>query len=496
MKKYLLLLLFSAFIISCSKKEVVISGKVNNASPLSRVEIIDVSSVATLPIANFGFDEKGNFSDTLNIEKNGVYALIYNGRVGSIYLKKGQNIHITGNASNFPEDLKVSGEGQANNEFLSESQKFTDEYLSKLNVEVLKKNEADFIKEMEKYASDINKKVDEIAKAKKADSEVVNWKKDELLVNLLMISTQYELMHGQLTGNANFKVSDKFKEGQKKLEKSSFIKDFPVFRQYYLAKLQNDFKEFAKPYLEDTKITQTEVFLKFLDTKKELNQETKDYLASFVATQFDLHPQNPKAEQAYKAISEKLKSSEIKKELEKVFTTITGIKVGTQAPEGALIGQDGKAVKVADFKGKPTLLVFYSSFATGMVEHIVPTLKELSDFYKSKMNFVYINLDDNQKQFQDTSKALMKDITGVNLYAKGGLKSEIAKQYYIYGFKLPSFIVLDKEGKIASKAFLNIIDSEFIETLNKQTGLTAPVQPNITEPESEELHHENDGHNH
>lgn len=495
MKKYLLLLLFSMFVVSCSK-EVVIYGKVNNASPLSRVEIIDISSVATLPIANFGFDEKGNFSDTITIEKSGIYALVYNGRANSVYLKKGQNIQITGNASNFPEDLKISGEGQANNEFLIESQRFVDKYLSKLNVDILKKNEADFIKEMEKYTKDINKKVDEIAKTRKADKEVLSWKKDELLVTLLMISTQYELMHGQLTGKMNFKVSDKFKQKQKTLEKNFFIKRYPTYRQYHLAKLQHDLRIFAKPYIENTKITQTEIFLKFLDTRKELNQETKDYLASFAATQFDLYPQNPKAEQAYKAVTERVKSSVIKKELEKVFVTISGIKVGTQAPEGSLIRGDGKTVKVADFRGKPTLLVFYSSFATGMSEHIVPTLKELSDFYKSKMNFAYINFDDDQKQFQNASKTLMKNITGVNLYAKGGLKSEIAQRYHVYGFKLPSFVILDKNGKITGRMYLNITEPEFIEILNKQTGLTAPVHLGAAEPTDEEIHHEHDGHNH
>lgn len=495
MKKYLFLLLFSVFIISCSKKEVIISGKINNASPLSRVEIIDVSSVATLPIANFGFDNNGSFSDTLNIEKDGVYAIVYNGRANFLYLKKGENINLTGNASNFPEDLKITGEGQGNNEFLIESQKFTNEYLSKLNINVLAKDETSFIKEMEKYAIDINKKVDEIAKTKKADNDVVQWKKDDLLVNLLMISAQYELMHGQLVGKPDFKVSTKFHEQQKKLEKSSFVKDFPAFRQYLLSKLQADFRKFATPYLNDTKITQTEVFLKFLDTRKELSQESKDYLASFIATQFDLNPHNEKAEQAMKALQEKIKDSKIKQDLEKVYNTISGLKIGTIAPEGDLIDQSGKSVKISAFKGKPTLLVFYSSFAPGMVESIAPAMKELGEFYKSKLNVLYINMDDNTKQFQNTSKSLLKGFFGVNAYAKNGLKSEIAKQYYIYGFKLPSFVVLDKEGKIASKSFINMIDAGLIEILNKQTGLIAP-QPQTLEIEEAEMHHENDGHNH
>ena len=69
------------------------------------------------------------------------------------------------------------------------------------------------------------------------------------------------------------------------------------------------------------------------------------------------------------------------------------------------------------------------------------------------------------------------------MYAEGGLNSEIAKKYGIYGFKLPSFIVVDNNGKIASRTFYNLGDQELVEILDKVTGLSAPkveqTTPNI-----------------
>ena len=89
MKKLLLIVLCTLFIVSCSnKKTVVISGKVVGGSPLERIEIINTSDAAPLPIANFGVDAQGNFSDTIQIPKNGVYTLSYGGNYGSIYLKE------------------------------------------------------------------------------------------------------------------------------------------------------------------------------------------------------------------------------------------------------------------------------------------------------------------------------------------------------------------------------------------------------------------------
>ncbi len=495
MKKYFLLILFAVFAISCSKKDLVFTGKINNPAPLSRIELIDVSSVATLPIANIGIDKKGNFSDTISVKKDGIYALVYQGKVNFLYLKNGENLNLEGNGSTFPEDLKISGKGQGNNEFLIESQKFITSYFSKLNQAVLAKNENDFIKEIEKYSADINKKLDEIAKSKNADKDVIEWKKSDLMVNLLMISSQYEMMHGQMTQNPDFKVSANFKESQKKFEKEALIKEFPAYRQYLLGKLEPDFRKFATPFLNDTKTTQTEVFLKFLETRKEFSQEQKDYLASYIATQFDLHPQNDKIDQVLKALTEKVKSENIKKDLERVYTAIIGPKVGSALPEVNFTKQDGKAYKISELKGKPTLLIFYSSFAPNIVQSAA-ALKEITEFYKAKLNVAYVNMDDDAKQFQKTSKSLFGGFTGVNLYAKGGLKSEAAQQLHIYGFKLPSFMILDKDGKVASKTVLglsNIQLTELIDILNKQTGLSAPV-PEASETEEE--HDEHDGHGH
>ncbi len=39
---------------------------------------------------------------------------------------------------------------------------------------------------------------------------------------------------------------------------------------------------------------------------------------------------------------------------------------------------------------------------------------------------------------------------------------------------MPNFIVVDKNGKIASRSFVNLGDADLITVLDKQTGLSAP----------------------
>lgn len=473
MRKLTLIALLLAFLASCSKKEVIISGKITNASPTDRIELIETSNVAAMPIVNIGLDEKGNFADTLTVEKEGVYALTYGGKMNFVYLKGGQNFSISGDGASFPENIKFDGEGKANNEFLVESQKATQDLLSKLDFSIVQKDETAFLAELKKFQTEVFKKIDDIAKTKKADSKVIDWKKGEFEVTLLAISVQYEQMHGQITNNPNFKTSQKFKDFQKDLEKDSHIKDFPTYRNYIFSKYEKDFQKFLEKEKNPESISYTDAFARFAENKKEISQQEKDYLLAFIASS-ELSPRNPNHEKVIKAF-DKIKDAEIKADLLKATETIFGIKVGTPAPETELVKQDGKKGTIAEFKGKPTLVLFYSSWNPYIAENVVPILKEINGHYKAKMNFALINMDDTSAHFQKATKGFMNGISGVHLYAKGGLQSDAAKKYSIYSFKLPSFVVLDKEGKIASKVFYNIMDPEFIEVLNKQSGIQMPT---------------------
>ena len=100
------------------------------------------------------------------------------------------------------------------------------------------------------------------------------------------------------------------------------------------------------------------------------------------------------------------------------------------------------------------------------------------------MNFVFVNVDDTKDQFVKTSNSLLKGIQGVNVYGEKGMESDIAKKYGVYGFKLPCFVIIDKDGKIASRSFVNLGEQELVTILDKLTGLSAPrVDPGMQQPQ-------------
>ena len=52
--------MLAVFTISCSKK-VEVKGKISGSSPLERIEFIEASGVATLPLVNLGVKPDGTF---------------------------------------------------------------------------------------------------------------------------------------------------------------------------------------------------------------------------------------------------------------------------------------------------------------------------------------------------------------------------------------------------------------------------------------------------
>lgn len=483
MSKYFLMLIFAFVVMSCSKK-VEVKGNFVGGSPLERIEFIEASGVATLPLVNLGVDSKGSFSGSFEAPKNGMYIMSYAGKTAMIYLKGGQQLNISGQAANFPNQFTITGDAKNNNDFLMDVQKFVQGYAAKINVgELVSKNEDAFLKEIEKIKNDFETNIDAAAKKASADSEVVQYKKDELNASLLGLMNQYEINHAQITQNPNYKTSKNFKDAEAKLDADSdrMLKNQPIYRNYLLGKLSPEFQKFASANSKSGTEMSSEVFAKFLDTKKDLSQTAKDYLLAFVLSSGDITPGMTKenSEKISKIIKEKIKDSQIKKDLERIQFVIVGPKVGDAMSNAKLVKADGSDYKFAG--GKPTLVMFYASWNPYIAEGTIPVLKEVVNFYKSKMDFTFVNLDDTKDQFVKTSNALLKGIPGTNVYGEGGMNSQIAKDLGIYGFKLPSFIVLDKDGKIASRFFYNLGDPEIVTVLDKLSGLKAPmVQPEAT----------------
>lgn len=478
MKKLFFLILFSLVILSCSKK-VDIKGKVTGASPLERIEIIEATGVGTLPLINMGVNNNGEFSGSFEAPKDGMYAITYAGKMNLLFLKKGQTLNISGSSAEFPQKYTITGDAKANNDFIVDAQKSFDSYAGKINIqEYLAKDEKPFLTSFKKIREDLYKTLESSAKRFGADKAALDFKKDETNARLMGLLDTYADSRGE-------KVSQSFTEVRKEVLENNdrIVREVPAYRDYLLNKLGKDFQTFAQTQKPGPDTMLSEVFAKFLSGRKELSQTTKDYLYAFVLAQTDINFNNAKKyDRITKLIDENISDAKIKTDLKELQMVLMGQKIGTK-PDLALVGADGKTANLSDLKGKPTLVTFYASWNPNIQMMTVPVLKEVTNFYKSKMNFAYVNLDDTKEQFTKTSGAMFKNFPGQNYWVDGGINAESAKKFGLYSFKLPSYILLDKNGNIMSRPFFNAGDPDFVAAMDNATGLKAPqVQPQPMPP--------------
>lgn len=462
--------------VSCSKK-VEVKGKIANANPLERIEIIEASGVGTLPLINMGLSPNGEFSGSFDAPRHGLYAITYAGNMNMLYLKKGQKLNISGSSADFPQKMTITGDAKPNNDFIQESQKNFETYASKIDLQSLvAKKEPEFLKDVKKIRTDLIASIDATAKKHNADAEAVSFKKKDIDARLLGVMDSFENFNGQMAGNPTFKVSKAFQDLKNEIagDHDTMIAEIPAYRDYTLNRLNGDFQKFVQTQSTGPETLISEIFGKFLKTKNDLSKVTKDYLFAYVIAQSDINFNNFKRyDHITKLIDENISDSKIKSDLKQLQTVLMGFKSGAE-PQLKLIDKNGKNSNLSDLKGKPTLVTFYSSWNPNISLVTVPVLRDVTNFYKSKLNFAYVNLDDTKEQFQKTSAAMFGKFPGANYWAEGGINAEQVRKFGLYSFKTPSYILLDKNGKTVGRPYFNLGDPDLVLELDKITGLKAP----------------------
>lgn len=120
----------------------------------------------------------------------------------------------------------------------------------------------------------------------------------------------------------------------------------------------------------------------------------------------------------------------------------TFVSQGENMPDCDLIDINNKTCRLSDYLGKYILLCFWDSHCRHCINSI-PELDQISKKHKDLLTIISINVDKNQNIWKIVSK---NKITWVNLWNKGGYKSNLCKQYEVTGF--PHYFWISPEGKV------------------------------------------------
>ena len=132
-----------------------------------------------------------------------------------------------------------------------------------------------------------------------------------------------------------------------------------------------------------------------------------------------------------------------------VLTPSTMLALGTPAPDFSLVNVDGRTVSLADFKGKPALLVIFLCNHCPYVKHLADALAEFTSEYIAKgVGVVGINSNDVANYPADSPEQMVAEAEsrGYQFPYLYDETQEVAKAYR--AACTPDFYVFDQDQRL------------------------------------------------
>lgn len=430
MKKYILIILAIFFSTSSfsqdTKKSVKLSGKITNKN--SSMLIVSNESGYKKDIK---VKEDGSFSDTLYIPETGMYSF-YDGRESStFYLKADYNLNLTLNTKEFDETIKYTGVGSKNNNFLSEKFMINEKELGDAAT-VYGLNEKDFLAKQnsvkDKYFSMLEKL---------KDKDFVEQQKKGINYEYLISLSFYPSYHGYITKDNNFTVSKDF---LLPIEKLDYTKEEDYKTDKYYKLLVNTH------YLADISITEKmdAVLLSIKDIKSKIIKD--GVINQLMTSHFNIKNEN--LSELYNSIIKNCTDKFYVESFTEEYKSLEKLLKGNKSPEFSYKNIDGKSVSLSDLKGKIVYIDVWATWCGPCIGEI-PYLKKMEEDYHGKdIAFVSISVDSERDYDKWVKMVKDKELKGYQLFADKSWKSDFVVAYKIKG--IPTFILIDKEGKIIS----------------------------------------------
>lgn len=120
----------------------------------------------------------------------------------------------------------------------------------------------------------------------------------------------------------------------------------------------------------------------------------------------------------------------------------------TKAPDFTVYNEEGKAVKLSDYKGKKAVVVNFWASWCPPCKYEMPYFQKANDKYKGKeVEILMVNLTDGSRETKKTALEFMKE-SKYNMNVLFDTELNAAK---IYGIQaLPRTLFIDKDGNLVN----------------------------------------------
>lgn len=142
---------------------------------------------------------------------------------------------------------------------------------------------------------------------------------------------------------------------------------------------------------------------------------------------------------------------------DKAVSGRVGTAVGDTAPDFQLAQMDGASISVADLRGQPAVLVFWTAWCPICKEE-APRINALAEQYESKgVRVLGINIKDSPARTEGGIKEF-----GIRYAVARDAEGNIARSYKVTG--TPTIIILDRKGVV--RYFANELPEDYASRLD------------------------------
>jgi len=451
LKKYLIFLVF--IFISCSKDNntrITFSGNIkNNSEDLLKVSNYNSTLKEQIPI-----DSLGNFRGLVEVETDGYYFFQIGRSYTTVRFKKGQNVHVSIDASDFFTSIIYSGDLKKENNYnVAKSQ---------LRANLVGDTKEYFVVPLNEFLPKIEKTRDTLF------SLLANSKLSQKDTELEKKLIKYEYLQ---TYNNYKKFYNYHKKVDPVLPDNYFdpilgmnTDDDEIFRysRAYRNLILENFRLSSKIALsKDTSLTIIDfVKNKISDLK---SADIREQIASMLIR--EIKEENENIDDDYDKIMTLLASDRMKEKLTLRYKSAMFTTAGTASVDFNYENFDGGSISLEDLRGKLLYIDVWATWCGPCIKEM-PALKELVKEYANKdIEFVSISIDSKNDYEKWRKMVPEKNVGGIQLYDAEGLNSDFMKAFSVS--LIPRFMMIDSEGKIitakaprpSSEDVRNFIDS-------------------------------------
>jgi alkyl hydroperoxide reductase/ thiol specific antioxidant/ mal allergen len=375
----------------------------------------------------------GTFRDTIReIGDNHFYYLVENPAVQTpLYLANGTNMELTLNEE--VGKTMVSGSQTKQTQYLIERNSFINDRINGADSNLFGQKPQEFKENVKAFFAELDKKL----KAYGFDEEFV--KNQEKWTNYKFVEylTIFPTYHRYTSGDEAILPDDFYAErdgidydNAEEFRTIDTYRDLVRSKFYTIINNPND-AENIKKFISEVNA------LKSDNIRADLAKGTFQLIS----------PNSTVNKEIFDFINKNVTDEKVKEAAKKAYDVATKLTSGSPSPKFSNYENfNGGTTSLDDFKGKVTYIDIWATWCLPCRGEI-PALKELEKkFHGKDVAFVSISIDQNKDEWKEFVKS--EDLKGVQLFAENAFESQFIQDYGIR--QIPTFIIVDKEGKIVN----------------------------------------------